>query len=127
MKKNLMKEAHKMTREIKAQYPEVDYKTQLGLCLSYLSSKEEEPSLETVEKAADKYVKENCCFENGWFAKYQLNNWQKGNHNRTYVEIREYRKGSLRKTTKCGYWDHNTNEYVTYDRYSKVLDLTEYM
>ena len=35
-KKELMKKAHEMTREIKSQYPEVDYKFQLGLCLSYL-------------------------------------------------------------------------------------------
>ena len=35
-KKELMKKAHEMTREIKSQYPEVAYKFQLGLCLSYL-------------------------------------------------------------------------------------------
>ena len=35
-KKELMKKAHEITREIKAEYPEVDYKFQLGLCLSYL-------------------------------------------------------------------------------------------
>lgn len=40
--KNLMKEAHKMTKEICNKYNDVDYKTQLGLCLSYLSSKEGE-------------------------------------------------------------------------------------
>ena len=33
---NLMKEAHKMTREIKKEFPNVDYKFQLGLCLSFL-------------------------------------------------------------------------------------------
>ena len=32
----LMKEAHKLTKEIKAKYPTVDYKTQLGICISYL-------------------------------------------------------------------------------------------
>ena len=37
MKRNLMKEAHKMTKEIKEQYPEVDYQAQLGLCLSFLA------------------------------------------------------------------------------------------
>ena len=35
-KKELMKKAHKMTRKIKAENPTVDYKFQLGLCLSYL-------------------------------------------------------------------------------------------
>lgn len=33
---NLMKEAHKMTREIKKEFPEVDYKAQLGICISFL-------------------------------------------------------------------------------------------
>ena len=32
----IVKKAHKMTKEIKNQYPEVDYRTQFGLCLSYL-------------------------------------------------------------------------------------------
>lgn len=35
MKKTL-KEAHKLTREMKEKYPEVDYRTQLGLYISYL-------------------------------------------------------------------------------------------
>lgn len=35
-KKELMIKAHKMTKEIKTQYPSIDYKFQLGLCLSYL-------------------------------------------------------------------------------------------
>ena len=37
-KKELMIKAHKMTKEIKREYPEVDYKFQLGLCLAYLQS-----------------------------------------------------------------------------------------
>lgn len=35
-KKEIMIKAHKMTKEIKNEYPEVDYKFQLGLCLAYL-------------------------------------------------------------------------------------------
>ena len=38
--KNIMKEAHKLTKEIKKEFPEVDYKFQLGLCISYLSKNE---------------------------------------------------------------------------------------
>ena len=34
--KELMKKAHKMAREIKAENPTIDYKFQLGLCLTYL-------------------------------------------------------------------------------------------
>lgn len=40
--KNLFKEAHKMTREIKAGFNEVDYQAQFAICLSYLQNKEEE-------------------------------------------------------------------------------------
>ena len=51
-----MKEAHKLTKEIKKQYPEVDYRTQLGLCLSFLSQEKE--GNEMVElKGTEKQVK----------------------------------------------------------------------
>ena len=43
MKKNMsgiMTAAHKMTKEIKANHGEVDYRFQLGLCISYLYNKE---------------------------------------------------------------------------------------
>ena len=56
MKRNLMKEAHKMTREIMNQYGDVDYMTQLGLCLSFLSQEKE--GNEMVElKGTEKQVK----------------------------------------------------------------------
>lgn len=45
MKRNIMKEAHKMTKEIKEKYNDVDYKVQLGLCISFLSQKEEEKEM----------------------------------------------------------------------------------
>lgn len=51
-----MKEAHKLTKEIKEQYPEVDYMTQLGLCLSFLS--QEKGGKEMVElKGTEKQIK----------------------------------------------------------------------
>lgn len=34
--KNIMKEAHKMTREIKSKYENINYKFQLGLCISFI-------------------------------------------------------------------------------------------
>lgn len=52
--KNLMREAHKLTKEIKKEYPEVNYKVQLGICLSFLSNKED---LNMVElKGSEKQV-----------------------------------------------------------------------
>ena len=55
MKRNLMKEAHKLTKQIVSEYGDVDYKTQLGLCLSFLS---QEGGKEMVElKGTEKQVK----------------------------------------------------------------------
>ena len=55
--KNIMKEAHKMTREIKDKYPEVDYRTQLGLCMTYLLEKNEEEEKMVEIKGTEKQVK----------------------------------------------------------------------
>ena len=53
--RNIMKEAHKMAKEITTKYNDVDYKVQLGLCISYLASKEEE--VEMVElKGSEKQI-----------------------------------------------------------------------
>ena len=55
MKRNLMKEAHKLTKQIVSEYGDVDYKAQLGLCLSFLS---QEGGKEMVElKGTEKQVK----------------------------------------------------------------------
>ena len=55
MKRNLMKEAHKITKQIVSEYGDVDYITQLGLCLSFLS---QEGGKEMVElKGTEKQVK----------------------------------------------------------------------
>lgn len=43
--KNTFKRAHEMTREIKREYPEVDYRTQFGICVSYLLNNEEEKEM----------------------------------------------------------------------------------
>lgn len=45
-KKELMVKAHKMTKEIKTQYPGIDYKFQLGLCLAYLQKEGENEMVE---------------------------------------------------------------------------------
>ena len=39
---NIMKEAHKMTKEIKREFPEVNYMAQLGICIAYLSQERKE-------------------------------------------------------------------------------------
>ena len=54
-KKELMIKAHKMAKEIKAKYPTVDYKFQLGLCLAYLHKEGEKEMVEL--KGTEKQVK----------------------------------------------------------------------
>lgn len=48
--KNIFRRAHEMAREIKREYPEVDYRTQFGLCLSYLLNNKEEEKVEFLKK-----------------------------------------------------------------------------
>lgn len=40
--KNIFKKAHELTRKMKAEYPEVDYRAQFGLYVSYLFEVEKE-------------------------------------------------------------------------------------
>lgn len=49
--KNIMKEAHRLTKKIKAEFPNVDYKFQLGICISYLceNKKKEDVKMEFVK------------------------------------------------------------------------------
>ena len=54
-KKEIMIRAHKMAKEIKAEYPAVDYKFQLGLCLAYLHQEGENEMVEL--KGTEKQVK----------------------------------------------------------------------
>ena len=55
MTRNIMREAHKLTKQIVSEYGDVDYKTQLGLCLSFLS---QEGGKEMVElKGTEKQIK----------------------------------------------------------------------
>lgn len=119
--KELMKEAHKMTKEIKKEFPEVDYKAQLGICMSYLLNKEEKGmeekiTWEDVKKQMDKAVEELGVQD------WKCNNWKKGDKDRTYLEV-FYLKGKHYKTIKCGFWDNITEEYNSYDSYSKIYDI----
>ena len=46
----LIKEAHKLTKEIKTEFPEINYKFQLGLCISYLLKKENKMTILEINK-----------------------------------------------------------------------------
>lgn len=57
--RNIMIKAHQMAREIKNSAPEVDYRAQLGLCLSFLMTKKEEKVMEEMAKleGSEKQIK----------------------------------------------------------------------
>lgn len=52
----VMKEAHRLTKEIKKEFPEVDYKFQLGICMSYLLNGEGENEMVELQ-GSEKQVK----------------------------------------------------------------------
>lgn len=119
--KNVMKRAHEMAKEIKREYPEVDYQAQLGICLSYLynEEKEEVVTIETVEKKAEEYCD---TYQNGWYAKVNVNRWAKYGYDRTYIEIAQFRKGAFRSVIKCGYWDNIKYIYVVAGKELNLLE-----
>ena len=81
--KEIMRAAHKMAKEIKTEYSEVDYKTQLGLCIKYLleERKEAEATVEVkLNTLAEKHLKSHC-FKNVYT---QIKNW---NNKRIYVNV----------------------------------------
>lgn len=50
-KKEIMKKAHKMTREIRKMYPSIDYHTQLGICLKAIYTEQKETKKELHDEA----------------------------------------------------------------------------
>lgn len=119
LNKNILREAHKLTKEIKAEYPEVDYKAQLGICISYLYNKgtKEANIKDLLMSAAEEAVEEMEADDYSW------NKWEKGEHKRIYISLKWYRKGRTSKEVKCGYLDLVTGEYVTENKYTRQYDL----
>lgn len=121
--KELMRKAHKMAKEIKAEYPEVNYKTQLGLCMSYLLNNKEGnmdranelvKELNITEEEAkelvivEKHYQEEYA-ENG---KVNFNIWEGYGKKRAYVNL-SWRSRSA--NAKKNYYDFTT-KYLQ-DRY----------
>ena len=117
--REIMVKAHKLTREMKEEFPEVDYKFQLGLCLKELMAERNQEQELTLEEKLDKALEEKA---NKVGANPVWNKWEKGQHSRMYYSYTYYIKGR-RHDVKCGYLDLKNNEYVTYDRYYNCLDL----
>ena len=49
----------------------------------------------------------------GWNTKIRVNDWAKGGHNRTYIEVTVYTNAwHLKRTNKIGYVNNLTGEFV---------------
>ena len=49
----------------------------------------------------------------GWNTKIRVNDWAKGGHNRTYIEVAVYTNAwQLKRTNKIGYVNNLTGEFV---------------
>lgn len=123
--KDKFKKAHQWVREIKNEYPEVDYKTQFNLCLSALCEKEES-DWDIIDKALDKCVAEEFGRENGWYTDWYASKWEKYGKKRTYFKIKSFRNGKLRSEKDCGYYDHIEEKYIAKSPYHKVYNIIEY-
>lgn len=99
--KELVKEAHRLAREIKTEYPEVNYSFQFGICIKYLLSNKE------VEKVLIKTMSSN----------YELKNFEtvKLSENREIelptVAVSDYDSKAL----KCEF----SLDYTVWSKYGK--------
>lgn len=89
--KNIMKKAHEMTKEIKKEFPNIDYKFQLGLCLSFLYHNEgvEEEMVELkgsakqvawAEDIRNKFITDLNEIIKGWKERYQKTHKKSANY-----------------------------------------------
>lgn len=60
---------------------------------------------------------------NGWYQKWNCNNWVKGDKDRTYISLKEYRNFKLRAEHALGYYDNKLGAYIISDKYKKVTDV----
>lgn len=123
--RELMKEAHKMAKEIKIEYPEVTYTTQLGICIKFLLggnnlsnrvielkeelniSEDEAKALEKVELAYQEAYAED--------RKVIFNIWEGYGKRRAYITCPWRSKNA---NSKKNFYDFK-EEYLS-DRYIKI-------
>ncbi|BDC03423.1 hypothetical protein [Clostridium perfringens] len=92
----IMKEAHKLTKEIKNEFPNVDYKFQLGICMSYLLNKKEDERTIELSKELDITMEEAVqlvAVEKHYQAEYERDSkiefsiWEGYGKRRAYIKL----------------------------------------
>lgn len=114
--KNIMKQAHEMTKEIKREYPEVNYKFQLGLCLSFLAKKGDNNM--TIEEIIKKINNADFDYKEETNSKLTAKRWIKGNYDRLYVN----HIVNGRKSYTYGYYKIENNNIVEFVRETSKLN-----
>lgn len=114
--KELMRKAHKMAKEIKAEFPEVDYRTQLGICISHLikgndlsqRAKEIKAELSVTEEEAKKLEEIEKYYQEteGGLSSLEMNLWEKGAIRRVYIKCSWRCKN---QNSKGNYFDLTNN------------------
>jgi hypothetical protein len=111
--KEVVKKAHAMAREIKKEYVEVDYKTQFGLCVSYLLSEEVEETELSVEEKIENAVQKVAKTHGETDVVVKIKNWKE---RRIYINVYCFKsqfdcfidlvdgKAKYYDKTLCGAW-----------------------
>ena len=61
--------------------------------------------------------------DNGWYRKWEANDWIKADINRTCLNLKYYRNFKLREQKAMGFYDNVNCRYIITDKYRKVIDI----
>ncbi|WP_053293651.1 hypothetical protein [Clostridium botulinum] len=116
----IIKKAHQMTKEIKKEYSEVDYKVQFGLCLSYLLSNVKGDSTMQELKGTEKQIK---WAEDIRKAVMDMNNYLLENVS-ILEEEKRINKAKEVYTTSKEYLENVSDSKVFIETFKEILTIT---
>lgn len=113
---NILKKAHELTKEIKREYPEVDYKAQLSICLTFLYNNKEVERMVKLE-GTEKQVKwaeeirknlENALEDTKGFEDVEI--WDEDCKEKIINKLNEIRTGVLNENDSK--WFINSRRFI---------------
>ena len=99
--REIMIEAHELAREIKNEYPSVDYKTQVGINISYLLNNRESENMVSLKEIKEFAINEGV---------EKINLWGTGDIQRIYIKIKKLSDA----TNRQNYLEIKENKIVDY-------------
>lgn len=100
-KSQMFIKAHQETKEIKKEYPEVNYRIQFGICLSNIMTKKELSKEELIEMIIEEETYEESFSKKSYFNQAKV--WSKYGKERLYIPRNAYEQ--------AGYVDLKSGEY----------------